>query len=157
MRGADYVPKKKAKKLKKAAKVEKALGWGGFDDQAKATQARPCTRQPLPPAPRGLHGLWRQWSARRPERAPLSLSNYCWAYATSHHHLPCIRVCEGWGGGLDAREVALSTSSASWSSRATTDTGAFLTEVHVLSLNVCTNNLEPGAWLLRGCAAACHL
>ncbi len=83
MRGADYVPKKKAKKPKKAAKVEKALGWGGFDDQAKATQARPCTRQPLPAAPRGLQGLWRQWSARRPERAPLSLSSYCWAYATS--------------------------------------------------------------------------
>lgn len=41
MRGPEYVPKKKPKKSKKlAAKVDKALSWGGFDDQAKATEVR---------------------------------------------------------------------------------------------------------------------
>ncbi len=38
MRGPEYVPKKKAKKQKKGAKADKALSWGGFDDQVKATQ-----------------------------------------------------------------------------------------------------------------------
>lgn len=41
MRGPEYVPKKKPKKPKKlAAKADKALSWGGFDDQAKATEVR---------------------------------------------------------------------------------------------------------------------
>ena len=46
MRGAEYVPKKKPKKQKKAvgAKAEKVLGWGGFDDQVKATEVQAaCT------------------------------------------------------------------------------------------------------------------
>ena len=41
MRGPEYAPKKKPKKPKKlAAKADKALSWGGFDDQAKATEVR---------------------------------------------------------------------------------------------------------------------
>ena len=55
MRGPEYVPKKKPKKSKKlASKVDKALSWGGFDDQAKATEVRSAwlliTGQMLPTA-----------------------------------------------------------------------------------------------------------
>ncbi|KAK9833990.1 hypothetical protein WJX81_001143 [Elliptochloris bilobata] len=49
MRGPEYVPKKKAKKQKKGPKAEKALGWGGFDDQVKATQVTVVLRNVFHP------------------------------------------------------------------------------------------------------------
>ena len=46
MRGEQFVPKKKPNKKKPkkdASKVDKALGWGGFDDQLNPTKVlRPC-------------------------------------------------------------------------------------------------------------------
>ena len=46
MRGEAFVPKKKPKKKPKkdAGKADKALGWGGFDDQLNPTKVgrRPC-------------------------------------------------------------------------------------------------------------------
>ena len=64
MRGAEYVPKKKPKKQKKAAKVDKALGWGGFDDQVKPTEVRMACATPvlMASAARGQHAAL-AWAA----------------------------------------------------------------------------------------------
>ena len=64
MRGTEFVPRKKPKKQKKGAKAEKALGWGGFDDQAKATEVRTAGLTPdlLSDAAKGQHSVL-AWAA----------------------------------------------------------------------------------------------
>ena len=84
MRGEQFVPKKKPNKKKPkkdAAKVDKALGWGGFDDQLNPTKVlRPCFTYPLSPDnPANVHP-----SSHSPQRAWRRASHPCCAWHTGH-------------------------------------------------------------------------
>ena len=49
MKGGEFVARKKPKKKPKkpGAKVDKMLGWGGFDDQLNPTKASPILLHPM--------------------------------------------------------------------------------------------------------------
>jgi hypothetical protein len=132
MRGPDYVPKKKAKKAKKAAKVEKALGWGGFDDQAKATQARLCTQQPLRAAPRGLHWLQQRCSSR--VRAPALEQFIQWRTCLSCLVFVDAQVADAAWMRMRLLSLLALRARAAVQQR---DGPIVLKQVHVLSLNMC--------------------